>query len=84
MRRQGKRQQGRRQAAQPASPLSVPSHLIVTATLALTVFLVVVIYGFWRNGLHFLNLFVPKGVPKAILPAIVFIEVLSFLSRPVS
>jgi F-type H+-transporting ATPase subunit a len=63
---------------------TVTSQLIVTASLALTVFLIVVIYGFWRNGLHFLNLFVPKGVPKAILPAIVVIEVLSFLSRPVS
>ncbi len=63
---------------------TVTSQLIVTATLALTVFFVVVGYGFWRNGLGFLNLFVPKGVPKLILPAIVVIEVLSFVSRPVS
>jgi len=63
---------------------TVTSQLIITATLALTVFFIVVGYGFWKNGLHFLNLFVPKGVPKAILPAIVVIEVLSFLSRPVS
>src|SRR5580700_3907024 len=63
---------------------TVTSQIIITAALALTVFFIVVGYGFWRNGLHFLNLFVPKGVPKAILPAIVFIEVLSFLSRPVS
>src|ERR1700690_3344067 len=63
---------------------TVTSQLVVTATLALLVFFIVVIYGFWRNGLHFLNLFVPKGMPKAILPAIVVIEVLSFLSRPVS
>src|SRR6202789_209451 len=63
---------------------TVTSQLIVTATLALLVFFIVVGYGFWRNGLHFLNLFVPKGVPKLILPAIVVIEVLSFLSRPVS
>jgi F-type H+-transporting ATPase subunit a len=63
---------------------TVTSQLIITATLALTVFLIVVGYGFWKNGLHFLNLFVPKGVPKAILPAIVVIELLSFLSRPVS
>jgi F-type H+-transporting ATPase subunit a len=63
---------------------TVTSQLIVTASLALTLFVVVVGYGFWKNGLHFLNLFVPKGVPKAILPAIVVIEVLSFLSRPVS
>jgi F-type H+-transporting ATPase subunit a len=63
---------------------TITSQLIITATLALLVFFVVVGYGFWRNGLHFLNLFVPKGVPKLILPAIVIIEVLSFLSRPVS
>src|SRR5271167_1398985 len=63
---------------------TVTSQLIITASLALLVFFVVVGYGFWRNGLRFLNLFVPKGVPKAILPAIVIIEVLSFVSRPVS
>ena len=63
---------------------TVTSQIIITAALALTVFLIVVVYGFWRNGLHFLNLFVPKGVPKVILPAIVIIEVLSFVSRPVS
>jgi F-type H+-transporting ATPase subunit a len=63
---------------------TVTSQLIVTASLALLVFFIVVIYGFWRNGLHFLNLFVPKGVPVYILPAIVVIEVLSFISRPVS
>ena len=63
---------------------TVTSQLVVTASLALLVFFIVVGYGFWKNGLHFFNLFVPKGVPKAILPAIVIIEVLSFLSRPVS
>ena len=63
---------------------TVTSQLIVTATLALLVFFIVVGYGFWKNGLHFFNLFVPKGVPVYILPAIVVIEVLSFVSRPVS
>ena len=63
---------------------TVTSQLIITATLALLVFFIVVIYGFWRNGLKFLNLFVPKGVPIYILPAIVVIEVLSFISRPIS
>src|ERR1700688_2778843 len=62
---------------------TVTSQLIVTATLALSVFFIVVIYGFWRNGLGFLKLFVPKGVPIYILPAIVVIEVLSFISRPI-
>jgi F-type H+-transporting ATPase subunit a len=63
---------------------TVTSQLIITACLALLVFVIVVGYGFWRNGLRFLNLFVPKGVPIYILPAIVVIEILSFLSRPIS
>src|SRR5277367_2503690 len=56
---------------------TVTSQIIITATFALLVFFIVVIYGLWRNGLHFFNLFVPKGVPVYILPAIVVIEILS-------
>ncbi len=63
---------------------TVTSQIIITVAFALLVFFIVVIYGFWRNGLHFLDLFVPKGVPKVILPGIVVIELLSFLSRPIS
>src|SRR6185437_13547585 len=63
---------------------TVTSQIIITAAFAILVFLIVVIYGFWRNGLHFLNLFVPKGVPVYILPAIVLIEILSFFARPIS
>jgi F-type H+-transporting ATPase subunit a len=63
---------------------TVTSHIIVTAALAITVFLTVLLYGLYRHGLHFFNLFVPKGVPIYILPLIVFIEVLSFISRPIS
>ena len=63
---------------------TVASHIIITLALALLVFLTVLVYGFWKNGLHFFNLFVPKGIPVIVLPLIVFIEVLSFLSRPVS
>ena len=63
---------------------TITSHIIITAALAMSVFLTVLVYGFWKNGLHFFNLFVPKGIPVYILPLIVFIEVLSFLSRPIS
>ncbi|HZR61639.1 MAG TPA: F0F1 ATP synthase subunit A [Xanthobacteraceae bacterium] len=63
---------------------TVTSQIIITVALAFTVFFIVVGYGFWRHGFHFLNLFVPKGVPVYILPAIVAIEVLSFVSRPIS
>ena len=63
---------------------TVTSHIIITAALAITVFLTVLFYGLYRHGLHFFNLFIPKGVPLLIMPLIVFIEVLSFISRPIS
>jgi F-type H+-transporting ATPase subunit a len=63
---------------------TVTSHIVITAALALTVFFTVLIYGLARHGLHFFNLFVPKGVPIYILPMIVAIEILSFISRPIS
>src|SRR5262245_23139768 len=63
---------------------TVTSHIIITVSLALLVFFTVVIYGFRKHGLHFFKLFVPSGVPIYILPLVTFIEVLSFLSRPVS
>jgi len=63
---------------------TVTSHIVITAALALLVFLTVIVYGFYKNGLGFFRLFVPHGIPIYILPLIVFIEVLSFLSRPIS
>ena len=63
---------------------TVTSHIIVTAALALLVFVTVLVYGFYKNGLNFFKLFVPSGIPIFILPLIVFIEVMSFLSRPLS
>jgi len=63
---------------------TVTSHIVITAALALLVFFTVIVYGFWKNGLRFLKLFVPSGVPIYILPFVVAIEVLSFLSRPIS
>jgi len=63
---------------------TVTSHIIITAALALTVFFTVLFFGLWSHGFHFFNLFVPKGVPIYILPLIVAIEMLSFMSRPVS
>ena len=46
---------------------TVTSHIIITVALALTVFLTVVIYGLWKNGLHFFNLFLPSGIPKGCI-----------------
>ncbi|WP_028034230.1 F0F1 ATP synthase subunit A [Chelativorans sp. J32] len=63
---------------------TVTSHIIVTFALALLVIGTVVVYGFYKHGLGFLKLFVPSGVPVVIAPLVVAIEVVSFLSRPIS
>jgi F-type H+-transporting ATPase subunit a len=63
---------------------TVTSHIIITASLALLVFFTVIIYGIWQHGLHFFKLFVPSGIPVWMMPVIVIIELLSFLSRPIS
>ncbi|MCV0395382.1 MAG: F0F1 ATP synthase subunit A [Rhizobiaceae bacterium] len=63
---------------------TVTSHIIVTFALALLVIGTVVVYGFWKHGLGFLKLFVPEGVPGVLIPLVVAIEVISFLSRPIS
>src|SRR6266481_5753989 len=42
---------------------SVTSHIIITVAFALLVFFTVIVYGFWKNGLRFLKLFVPSGIP---------------------
>jgi F-type H+-transporting ATPase subunit a len=63
---------------------TVTSHIIVTAALALLVISVVIIYGFMRHGVGFLKLFVPSGVPGWLMPVLVPIEIISFVSRPVS
>jgi F-type H+-transporting ATPase subunit a len=63
---------------------SVTSHIVVTAALALTVFFTVIIVGFAKHGVGFFKLFVPPGVPIAILPVVVAIEVFSFFVRPMS
>ncbi len=63
---------------------TVTSHIIVTFALALLVIGTVVVYGFMKHGFGFLKLFVPHGVPGLLVPLVVLIEVISFLSRPIS
>lgn len=63
---------------------TVTSHIIVTFALAMLVIGTVVLYGFYRHGAKFLGLFVPHGVPAALIPLVTAIEVISFLSRPIS
>lgn len=63
---------------------TVTSHVIVTVSMALFVVGMVVVVGIYKHGLGWFKLFVPSGVPIAILPFISLIEIISFLSRPIS
>jgi F-type H+-transporting ATPase subunit a len=63
---------------------TVTSHIIVTFVLASFIFIGVTIVGFIKHGFGYLKLFVPSGVPVVLLPLIVIIEIISYLSRPVS
>jgi F-type H+-transporting ATPase subunit a len=63
---------------------TVTSHIIVTFVLASFIFIGVTIIGFMKHGISYLKLFVPSGVPLVLLPLIVVIEIISYLSRPIS
>lgn len=63
---------------------TITSQIIVTFALALFVIGTVLVYGFYKHGFHFLSVFVPSGVPGVLLPLVVAIEIISFLSRPIS
>ena len=63
---------------------TVTSHIIVTFVLAAFIFIGVTVIGFIKHGFGYLKLFVPSGVPIVLLPLIVVIEIISYLSRPVS
>jgi len=63
---------------------TVTSQLIITFALAMLVIATVILYGFTKHGVRFLRLFVPSGVPVVLIPLVTLIEVISFLSRPIS
>ncbi|WP_426239074.1 F0F1 ATP synthase subunit A [Pararhizobium sp. DWP1-1-3] len=63
---------------------TVTSHIIVTFALAMIVFGTVTIYGLVKHGLGFFRLFMPAGIPMVLAPIIIPIEVISYMSRPIS
>lgn len=63
---------------------TITAQIVVTFALAIVVILMVIISGFRNNGLRFLKLFVPSGVPGPLLVLVVPIEMVSFISRPIS
>jgi len=60
------------------------SHIIVTFAMAIAVFIGVTVLGFIKHGLHFLHFFVPPGVSPVLWPLMIPIEIISYLSRPIS
>ena len=60
------------------------SHIIVTFAMAAMVFIVITIIGFMHHGLGYLKIFLPDGAPLFLAPILIPIELISYLSRPIS
>jgi len=63
---------------------AVTTHIAVTFSMAIVVFLGITLIGFIRHGFHFLSLFLPKGTPVVMAPLMVFTEVFAYFVRPFS
>ena len=63
---------------------TVTSQIVVTFAMALFIFIGVTIIAVVKHGFHFFSFFIPSGAPKALLPLIFVIEVISYFIRPVS
>ena len=66
------------------SAFTFTSHIVVTFAMALLVFLFVTLLAIFKHGIRFFSFFVPPGAPKLMWPLLIPIEVISYLSRPVS
>lgn len=60
------------------------SHLAVTFALAAFIFIAVTLIAVFKHGIKFFSFFLPHGVPIAMAPLLIPIEIISYLSRPVS
>ncbi len=60
------------------------SHIVVTFAMALVVFLFVTVLALMKHGMHFFSFFVPPGAPIFMWPLLIPIEIISYLSRPIS
>jgi len=63
---------------------TITSQIVVTFAMALFIFIGVTIIAVVKHGFHFFSFFIPSGAPKALLPLIFVIEVISYFIRPVS
>jgi len=60
------------------------SHIAVTAALAVFTICVVIVAGIWKNGFKWFKIFAPSGLPAIMYIIIVPIEIISFISRPIT
>lgn len=63
---------------------TLTSQLVVTGAFAGGIFILTLIIGFAKHGLHFLGILVPPGIPKLLIPIMIPIEIISQLARPIS
>ncbi len=69
----------------PAVSFTTTSHIAVTAAMAVFIFLAVTLIAITKHGIRkFLHFFVPEGTPFVMIPLLFFIELFSYLARPVS
>ncbi|MFQ5449212.1 MAG: F0F1 ATP synthase subunit A [Nitrospinaceae bacterium] len=63
---------------------TITSQLVVTGAFAIAIFIMTLIIGFLKHGMHFFTILVPPGVPKVMIPFMIPIEMISLLARPLS
>lgn len=62
--------------------LQLTSHIFVTFTISISLFIGVIIIGIYNLKRKFLNQFIPKDAPKLLFPLLVVIETISYMIRP--
>jgi len=63
---------------------TITSQVVVTGAFAIGIFILTLVIGFSKHGIHFFEILVPPGVPKIMIPLMVPIEIISMLARPIS
>ena len=63
---------------------TITSQLVVTGAFATGIFVMTLVIGFSKHGMHFLEILVPPGIPKILIPVMIPIEIISMLARPIS
>ena len=63
---------------------TITSQLAVTGAFAVGIFILTLVIGFGKHGMHFLGILVPPGIPKVLIPLMVPIEIISMVARPIS